>query len=151
MISQLKAIIESELNKRKVYEDALEVVRTVERLKTTEEETKATLTQVLADIERLRNEKTDAERHIENAKEQCDAMIGKAKQDADAIIQNGHERAQALVDAAEAKMVGLKSERKRLEKEVDDLQAMAKEKRVEHDEIAAALSEAKTKLRGLIG
>jgi len=150
-IEKLKQIIEKELNNRKVYEDALEVVRSIEGLAQYERETKANIVKAVADYDKAKVDLAAAEKELAAAKADTVKVRAKAQEQGDAIVAKARAEADEYADKVRGEVEKLTNQSLALSGEIELLSEKRSKAQLELDTVEKALSAAKGKLKAFVG
>lgn len=150
-LAKLKAILERELNERKLYKDALDVVATVEGLDQNKRELEAALEKVKKDVLKAEIALADHENLIGKAQAEAFDIVMNAQMQADAVrtkaaadIHDAQEKAEEKADKAAAKV-------KALEAKAEELEAEIAAKAEELENLVDGVKQAKEKLAKFLG
>jgi uncharacterized protein (DUF3084 family) len=150
-IEKLKQIIEKELNNRKVYEDALEVVRSIEGLAQYEKETKANIVRAVADFDAAKKNLVAAEKELADAKAENIKVRAKAQEQGDAIVAKARAEADEYAAKTRGEVEKLTNQSLQLSGDIELLTEKRSKAQAEFDAVEKALAAARGKLKAFVG
>ena len=146
-IAQLKQIIQTELNARKVYKEALDVVLVIEGLEQNEKELSASVYQLKASRAVLFDELDALKDSIEAVNQKAKDTIASANAEAEKIIAEAKDKAAKAHASALAELEAVVAQTNTARVEAQTALAEADTARIALNEINTAVEQAKATAR----
>lgn len=150
-LAKLKSILERELNERKLYKDALDVITTVEGLDQNKRELEAALAKLNKEVLKAEIALADHENLIGKAQAEAFEIVAKAELQADSVrakaaadVHEAQQKAEEKADKAAAHVKALEAKSKKLEEEIAA-------KADELEKLVDGVKQAKEKLAKFLG
>lgn len=149
-LDKLQQIIEKELSNRKVYEDALDVVKSLQGLKQNERETIAAIDKLKKEIEKVKSDKDKADQDYLAVQQQILDMLNQTEAQVQEALNRAQQEAIQIKADAEKELVDLKKQVKAQKDKLADIEAGVVKANTEYDAISKAVETAKSKLKDLL-